>query len=148
MLVLSRRKDESVIINGNIRIVVVDARGDKVRLGIEAPDNVNVYRSELYEKIRGGKVASEPRAGLDKSDLEAAESLLTPTRSSERKKGGRAASVADSRSLSLTRDGVGYREPKEASRDADERKESDSSSDPVASSFPKKRGSTRRRSRA
>ena len=51
MLVLSRKKDESVVINNNIRIVVVEIRGDKVRLGIEAPKEVPVHRSEVYEAI-------------------------------------------------------------------------------------------------
>ena len=51
MLVLSRKKDESVVINNNIRIVVVEIRGDKVRLGVEAPKEVPVHRSEGYEAI-------------------------------------------------------------------------------------------------
>ena len=51
MLVLSRTKDESVVINNNIRIVVVEIRGDKVRLGVEAPKEVPVHRSEVYEAI-------------------------------------------------------------------------------------------------
>ena len=53
MLVLSRKKDESVVINNNIRIVVVEIRGDKVRLGVEAPKEVPVHRSEVYEAING-----------------------------------------------------------------------------------------------
>ena len=51
MLVLSGKKDESVVINNNIRIVVVEIRGDKVRLGVEAPKEVPVHRSEVYEAI-------------------------------------------------------------------------------------------------
>ena len=51
MLVLSRKKDESVVVNNNIRIVVVEIRGDKVRLGVEAPKEVPVHRSEVYEAI-------------------------------------------------------------------------------------------------
>ena len=54
MLVLSRRKDESVIINNDIRVVVVEIRGDKVRLGVEAPKEVPVHRSEVYEAISRG----------------------------------------------------------------------------------------------
>ena len=53
MLVLSRKKDESVVINNDIRIVVVEIRGDKVRLGVEAPKEVPVHRSEVYEAING-----------------------------------------------------------------------------------------------
>ena len=56
MLVLSRQRDESIIINDNIVITVVDIRGDKVRLGINAPREVPVHRQEVYEAIqREGK---------------------------------------------------------------------------------------------
>lgn len=48
MLVLSRKKGESVIIDGNIKVVVVDIRGGVVRLGIEAPEKINIFRSELF----------------------------------------------------------------------------------------------------
>ena len=51
MLVLSRKKDESIIINNDIRIVVVEIRGDKVRLGVEAPKEIPVHRSEVYDAI-------------------------------------------------------------------------------------------------
>lgn len=50
MLVLSRKKEESIIINDNIVIKIVDVRGDKVRIGIEAPKNVTIDREEVYEK--------------------------------------------------------------------------------------------------
>ena len=55
MLVLSRKKDESIVINNDIRIVVVEIRGDKVRLGVEAPKEVPVHRSEVYEAINGNE---------------------------------------------------------------------------------------------
>ncbi len=51
MLVLSRKKNESIIINDDVKIVVVEIRGDKVRLGIEAPKEVPVHRNEVYEAI-------------------------------------------------------------------------------------------------
>lgn len=51
MLVLSRKKDESIVINHDITIVVVEIRGDKVRLGIEAPKEVPVHRREVFEAI-------------------------------------------------------------------------------------------------
>ena len=44
MLVLSRRRDESIVIEGGIRITVVGIRGNQVRVGIEAPDNIGIYR--------------------------------------------------------------------------------------------------------
>jgi carbon storage regulator len=52
MLVLSRRKNESIVINEDITIIVVEIRGDKVRLGIEAPKETPVHRNEVYEAIR------------------------------------------------------------------------------------------------
>lgn len=52
MLVLSRQRDESIIIGDNIVITVVDIRGDKVRLGIDAPKEVSVHRREVYEAIQ------------------------------------------------------------------------------------------------
>ncbi len=51
MLVLSRKKNESIVINDDITIVVVEIRGDKVRLGVEAPKEVPVHRSEVYQAI-------------------------------------------------------------------------------------------------
>lgn len=48
-LVLSRRRDETIVINTHIRIVIVDIRGDKVRLGIEAPQDIPVHRREVYD---------------------------------------------------------------------------------------------------
>ncbi len=52
MLVLSRKKNESIVINDDIRIVVVEIRGDKVRLGVEAPAEVPVHRREVYDAIK------------------------------------------------------------------------------------------------
>ncbi len=53
MLVLSRKKNESIVINNDITITVVEIRGDKVRLGIVAPKDVPVHRQEVYEAIHG-----------------------------------------------------------------------------------------------
>ena len=52
MLVLSRQRDESIIIGDNIVVTIVDVRGDKVRLGIDAPREVSVHRREIYEAIQ------------------------------------------------------------------------------------------------
>ena len=59
MLVLSRKKNESIVINDNITIVVVEVRGDKVRLGIDAPKDVPVHRKEIYNAIRSGEKRDE-----------------------------------------------------------------------------------------
>ena len=58
MLVLSRKKDEKIIIGDNVSIMVVDIQGDKVRLGIEAPREVTVHREEVYQAIQ--KKQAEP----------------------------------------------------------------------------------------
>ena len=52
MLVLSRQRDESIIIGDNVVITVVDVRGDKVKLGIDAPREISVHRREVYEAIQ------------------------------------------------------------------------------------------------
>ncbi len=52
MLVLSRKKNESIVINNDITVVVVEIRGDKVRLGVEAPKEVPVHRREVYDAIK------------------------------------------------------------------------------------------------
>ena len=52
MLVLSRKRDERIMIGDEISLLVVDIRGDKVRLGIEAPSDVPVHRKEVYEAIQ------------------------------------------------------------------------------------------------
>ncbi|HVP10121.1 MAG TPA: carbon storage regulator CsrA [Phycisphaerae bacterium] len=52
MLVLSRQRDETIMIGDDIEITVVDIRGDKVRLGITAPSHVPVHRKEVYEAIK------------------------------------------------------------------------------------------------
>lgn len=72
MLVLSRKKNESIVINNDIVITVVEIRGDKVRLGIEAPKDVPVHRQEVYEAIHGTKApapASAPAVAA-KTDAE------------------------------------------------------------------------------
>lgn len=60
MLVLSRKKNESIVINNDITIVVVEIRGDKVRLGVEAPKEVPVHRREVYDAIKRHESLGEP----------------------------------------------------------------------------------------
>ena len=56
MLVLTRKKNESIVIADVIKVTVVEIRGDKVRLGIEAPRDIDVHRQEVYEQIHGKRV--------------------------------------------------------------------------------------------
>lgn len=60
MLVLSRKKNESIVINDDITIVVVEIRGDKVRLGVEAPKDVPVHRREVYDAIKKSEAEQAP----------------------------------------------------------------------------------------
>ncbi len=62
MLVLSRQKDESIIIGDDIEVTIVDVRGDKVRLGINAPRSVSVHRKEIYEAIQREKAQKAEEA--------------------------------------------------------------------------------------
>lgn len=70
MLVLSRKKNESIVINDDITIVVVEIRGDKVRLGVEAPKEVPVHRREVYDAIK--RTENEQR-GATSSRVESGE---------------------------------------------------------------------------
>src|SRR5438876_7424021 len=65
MLVLSRKKNESIVINNDITIVVVEIRGDKVRLGVEAPKEVPVHRREVYDAIKRNEAAQNGSAATE-----------------------------------------------------------------------------------
>src|SRR3954451_22756636 len=69
MLVLSRQRDETIMIGDDIEVTVVDIRGDKVRLGINAPKEISVHRKEVYDAIRrehraAAQVKPEDLSGL------------------------------------------------------------------------------------
>ena len=83
MLVLSRQRDESIIIGDNIILTVVDIRGDKVRLGIDAPKEIPVHRQEVYDAIqRENRRAEEQESDDDKTAAKSARSKsLSATRS-------------------------------------------------------------------
>lgn len=66
MLVLSRQRDESIMIGDDVEITIVDVRGDKVRLGITAPKDIPVHRREIYDAIQREK--AEKAAGTDARD--------------------------------------------------------------------------------
>lgn len=65
MLVLSRLRDETIMIGDDIQITVVDIRGDKVRLGISAPTRIAVHRKEVYESIKAENARAAAVAGSD-----------------------------------------------------------------------------------
>ncbi len=68
MLVLSRKKNESIIINDDITVTVVEIRGDKVRLGIDAPKEVSVHRREVYDAIQSQRQREETNSPTGSSD--------------------------------------------------------------------------------
>lgn len=69
MLVLSRQRDETIMIGDEIEITVVDIRGDKIRLGISAPARIAVHRKEVYESIRKENEQAARIAGNDLGEL-------------------------------------------------------------------------------
>jgi carbon storage regulator len=85
MLVLSRQRDETIMIGDDIEITVVDIRGEKVRLGINAPPHVAVHRKEVYEAIKREKQAAAVRNGDQSGAAVHVDSLA------QRKKNGDAA---------------------------------------------------------
>jgi carbon storage regulator len=77
MLVLSRQRDETIMIGDEIELTVVDIRGDKVRLGIKAPPRIAVHRKEVYDAIRR---ENEQAARLTDGDLGAVGADVAPGR--------------------------------------------------------------------
>lgn len=71
MLALTRKKGESLVVNNNIEITVLEIRGDHIKIGISAPKNVPVYRKEVYLQIQ-----KENEASLKADGLEALKNLL------------------------------------------------------------------------
>ncbi len=70
MLVLSRQKNEAIMIGDDIEIVVVDIRGDRVRLGIAAPQRIAVHRKEIYEAIRRENIEASRTKIKDLSQID------------------------------------------------------------------------------
>ncbi|GHV83632.1 carbon storage regulator [Spirochaetia bacterium] len=65
MLILTRKKDEKIIINDNITLSIIEVRGDQVRIGVDAPKNVKVYREEVFEAIKlENKAAAASKTAL------------------------------------------------------------------------------------
>lgn len=95
MLVLSRQRDETIMIGDEIEITVVDIRGDKVRLGITAPTRISVHRKEVYEAIkRENEQAAQMQTRLERSELDALKPLISPGPPRTRVSASRTASLA------------------------------------------------------
>ena len=71
MLALTRKKGESLVINNNIEITVLEIRGDQIKIGISAPKDVPIYRKEVYKQIQ-----EENRASVSAEGLEALKKML------------------------------------------------------------------------
>ena len=68
MLVLSRQRDETIMIGDDVQVTVVDIRGDKVRLGIDAPTDIPVHRQEVYDAIQREKNAKKDASAVSDKD--------------------------------------------------------------------------------
>lgn len=65
MLALSRKKGETIVINNDVEITVLDIKGDQVKIGITAPKSVPVYRKEVYLQIQDANKAASSSDGID-----------------------------------------------------------------------------------
>ena len=116
MLVLSRQRDETIMIGDEIEITVVDIRGDKVRLGITAPTRIAVHRKEVYEAI---KRENEQAARLADASLPALSGISPgPARSQARARAARLAAAPAPRAVPLdptsARAATAIRQPEKA----------------------------------
>lgn len=82
MLVLTRRTDESIIIDGDIRVKVLSVEGGTVRLGIEAPPEITIYRQELYEAVKEENIKAARAASRQSKQLK---KLLSKTGKDKKK---------------------------------------------------------------
>lgn len=69
MLVLTRKRNESIVLNDNIEFTVLDIQGDQVRIGINAPKNVSIYRKEIYLEIQAENKKAADVKSIDLKDL-------------------------------------------------------------------------------
>ncbi|SCY06002.1 carbon storage regulator, CsrA [Lachnospiraceae bacterium XBB2008] len=65
MLALSRKKNEALIINNNVEVTILEVKGDQVKIGIEAPREIPVYRKEVYLQIQEANKASSDASTMD-----------------------------------------------------------------------------------
>ena len=65
MLVLTRKPGQSIVINDNIEVTILEVKGEAIRIGIEAPKNVTIYRHEIYEEIRKENQKTAQQSSLE-----------------------------------------------------------------------------------
>ena len=85
MLVLSRQRDESIMIGDDVEITIVDVRGDKVRLGITAPKHIPVHRREIYDAIQREKAEKAQAEASTKASEEQVEKTEEPAQKAPEK---------------------------------------------------------------
>lgn len=75
MLILARKKDESIMIGDNIEITIIDIQGDQVKIGVAAPKNVDIHRKEIFLEIKAEnlKAANIPNISLNMLNIKAQE---------------------------------------------------------------------------
>lgn len=76
MLALSRKKGEAIILNNNIEISVLEVKGDQVKIGINAPKEVSIYRKEVYLQIQEANEEAANAESINTDGLEALKNLL------------------------------------------------------------------------
>ncbi len=84
MLVLSRQKDESIMIGDEVEITIVDVRGDKVRLGITAPKSIPVHRREIYDAIQREKAQKDGEVSAGTNPEPVAKADESPRKKSDK----------------------------------------------------------------
>ena len=65
MLVLTRKPGQSIVINDNIEVTILEVKGESIRIGVEAPKNVTIYRHEIYEEIRKENLKTAQQSSLE-----------------------------------------------------------------------------------
>ncbi len=76
MLALTRKKDEAIIIDGNIEIKILDVQGDKVKIGISAPKDVSIYREEIYNVVKQSNEGAHEVNTINKGVLDNIKTLI------------------------------------------------------------------------